>query len=56
MDLFGISTVETPSENEMRISWSQPLPYTVSLVFNPTTKQFADATVRAFVYLIASAD
>lgn len=45
-DLFGLESIETPSENEMKLQYSKPAPYTVSLVFNPTTKQLADAKVR----------
>lgn len=45
-DLFGLESIDTPSENELRLQYSKPVPYTVSLVFNPTTKQLADAKVR----------
>ncbi|KAG9018553.1 hypothetical protein FRB90_011438 [Tulasnella sp. 427] len=42
-DLFGLEALDTPSENEMVLQYSKPVPYTVSLVFNPTTKRLADA-------------
>ncbi|KAG8911992.1 hypothetical protein FRC00_005461 [Tulasnella sp. 408] len=45
-DLFGLEAIDTPSENELRLQYSKPVPYTVSLVFNPTTKQLADAKAR----------
>ena len=45
-DLFGLEAVEAPSENEVRLSYTHPTPYAVSLIFNPTTNELADAKVR----------
>ncbi|KAG8965441.1 hypothetical protein FRC03_000509 [Tulasnella sp. 419] len=42
-DLVGLSSYDNPSENELRLYYQSPSPYTISLIFNPITKKLADA-------------
>lgn len=49
-DLLGVASVEAPSENELRFTYTSPTNYTLSLIFNPVTRQLADAKVRRSYY------
>jgi len=42
-DLVGVLDVQAPSENELRFTYDSPKGYSVSLIFNPVTRQLADA-------------
>ncbi|KAG8850672.1 hypothetical protein FRB96_009632 [Tulasnella sp. 330] len=43
-DMIGLSSVEAPSENELRFNYNfPPTSFTLSLIFNPMTQELADA-------------
>ncbi|KAG8905215.1 hypothetical protein FRB99_000484 [Tulasnella sp. 403] len=63
-DLFGVKSIETPSENELRLTYTYPTEYTVSLIFDPVTTRLAgaklvglgDISVEEFVDLAVEAN
>ncbi|KAG9030892.1 hypothetical protein FRB95_003455 [Tulasnella sp. JGI-2019a] len=44
-DILSLSSVEAPSENELRFNYDKlsAAPFTLSLIFNPVTQELADA-------------
>ena len=49
---FGLEALAAPSENELKLTFTAPLRYSISLIFNHVTRRLADVQVSMSQYLL----